>query len=149
VFEDMDKDGIAEIFLHGRGRDRTSAQGAGILHWKNGTYKLLWPDWGSSPYVIYAALADLDGDGEKEIIAVLDLEKGSLKREIGVWKYKEGFLALISKAGLPDANHLGEPEILKVLPLSRGVEIGLGYFDKEAHKCLFLNGEIACPEKTP
>ncbi len=149
LFEDMDQDGIAEIFLHGRGRDRTSAQGAGILHWENGAYKLLWPDWGLSPYVIYAVLADLDGDGKKEIIAVLDPEKESPKREIGVWKYKGAFRTLISKAGLPDANHLGEPESLKVLPLNRGVEIGLGYFDKEAYKCLFLDGEIACPEKTP
>ena len=149
LFEDIDKDGIAEIFLHGRGRDRTSAQGAGILHWKDGTYELLWPDWGSSPYVIYAALADLDGDGKKEIIAVIDPEKEGPKREVGVWKYKEGLFTLISKAGLPDANHLGEPQILKVFPMSRGVEIGLGYFDKGVHKCLFLNGEIACSERTP
>ena len=54
LFEDIDKDGIAEIFLRGRGQDRTSAQGAGILHWKDGAYKLLWPDWGPLPYVIYA-----------------------------------------------------------------------------------------------
>jgi hypothetical protein len=149
LFEDIDRDGIAEIFLHGRGRDRTSAQGAGILHWKDGPYKLLWPDWDSSPYVIYAVLADLDGDGKKEIIAVLDPEKESSKRGIGVWKYKEGLLTLISKTGLPDASHLGEPEILKVLPMTRGVEIGLGYFDKEVYKCLLLNGQIVCPEKTP
>jgi hypothetical protein len=99
--------------------------------------------------VIYAALADVDGDGKKVIIAVLDSEKESPKREIGVWKYMEGLFTLISKAGLPDANYLAEPEILKIFPLSRGVEIELGYFDKEAYKCLFLDGEIACPEKTP
>ena len=40
MFEDLDKDRLAEIFIQGRGYDRQSIQGAGLFHWREDTYKL-------------------------------------------------------------------------------------------------------------
>ena len=85
-----------EIFLPGRGRDRTSPLGAAVLHWADEGYRVWWPNWTGLPYVIYARLNDLDVDGRKEIVAVLEPDKFddahyvpgkvTAKRELGVWK---------------------------------------------------------------
>ena len=57
--------------LYGRVDDR-SETGAAVLHWNGDGYDLWWPNWPSGPYVIYAKLIDLDKNGNKEIVAVLD-----------------------------------------------------------------------------
>jgi hypothetical protein len=154
MFEDLDRDGLAEIFIQGRGRDRFSIQGAGLFHWRENTYKLWWPDWTSPPYVIYANLANLHRVSEKEIVAVLEpgnysddlYEKGELLglRELGIWKYTQNTFTLVDKVRLPNSKRLGYPD-LQILPASGGNEIVLEYEDNTV-RCIYLEGKIVCPE---
>jgi len=161
IFEDLDKDGVVEIFVIGRGYDRTALQGAALLHWKDDTYQIWWPDWAprqmlrsypgelSKPYVMDAKLVDLDNDQQKEIVAVLDSEGLSHLRELGVWKLVQGVWTLADRVKLPVVRDIdGDvafPQIAKVLPTPHGTEIDLEY-RKETLKCLYLNGKISCAE---
>lgn len=148
VFEDLDGDGIAEIFLPGRGRDRTSEMGGAILHWSDEGYKLWWPNWPSLPYVIYAKLVDLDKDGRKEIVAVLDPTGASpedefhgrtARRELGVWKVENGNPVLSSKTELPNSAYLGEPKF------AGGKGIDLSY--TRIVKCENREDKIICHDE--
>jgi hypothetical protein len=132
IFKDVNKDGVAEIFLVGRGRDR-SGNGAGLLHWQEDTYQIWWPDWPSLPYVMYAQLVDVDNDQQQDIIAVLDPEGASQLRELGVWKLTNGGWTLADKVKLPAVkptamdSRLEDPTIVSILPTAHGAEIDLTY----------------------
>lgn len=84
MLEDIDHDGTAEIVLEGRGYDRTAVNGAALLRWQKDNYRIWWPNWLSLPYVMYAQMTDVDGDGSKEIVAILDQENSPLD---GSWGY--------------------------------------------------------------
>lgn len=151
-FVDIDGDGVAEVFLPGRGRDRTSRPGAAVLRWKDGGYEMWWPDWKGAPTVIYAALADVDRDGKKDIVAVLEPEaadserhaeeKTPVSRQLAVWKVTAAGITLLSKARLPGARYLSEPALRSVPPFSPGVE--LDYV--RTVRCTIKDGEITCGE---
>ncbi len=151
-FPDLDGDGIAEIFLPGRGRDRTSRPGAAVLRWKKDGYEMWWPNWTGAPSVIYAALADMDGDKKKEIIAVLEPEEMDLDthvdgetespREFAAWKITTGGITLLSKTKLPDAKHLSEPAIGSISPAGAIIQLKYGY----RVECAFRHGEMICRE---
>jgi hypothetical protein len=152
-FLDMDGDGIAEIFLEGRGRDRTSNPGAALLRWKDEGYTMWWPNWTGTPTVIYATLADVDGDGKKEIVAVLEPEgidldeyiqgETAMPRELGVWRVETGGITQISKTKLPDSKHISYPTIGRVPP--RGQTVELEY--PCAVGCALVDGKLTCQEE--
>jgi hypothetical protein len=151
-FVDMNGDGIAEIFLPGRGRDRTSQPGAAVLRWNENGYEMWWPNWTGTPNVIYAVLADIDGDHKKEVVAVLkpdavDLDKqadGKTKspRELAVWKITTKGMVLFSRSKLPDAKCLSEPTIGRVPPFHPSIE--LKYVRTVG--CAVQGNEITCGE---
>lgn len=150
-FLDIDGDGMAEVFLPGRGRDRTSNPGAAILHWKDEGYGIWWPDWTGLPNVIYAALADMDGDGKKEIVAVLEPEDSEkftdgetwMPRELGVWKVATEGPTLVSKTKVPDSKYLAYPTIGRVPPFSSNVE--LEYV--RTLGCTWVGDNLSCHEE--
>jgi hypothetical protein len=152
-FLDLDSDGMAEIFLPGRGRDRTSQPGAAILHWQDKRYEMWWPAWTGPPAVIYAALTDVDGDGKKEIVAVLeplqiDFDKfvdgkTPCPRELATWKAVKEGPALISKTKLPDARYLAEPHFDRFPPFSSSVELTYS----RTVECTMRNTEMECREE--
>jgi hypothetical protein len=154
-FVDIDGDSMAEIFLPGRGRDRTSQPGCAVLHWNGSGYEIWWPNWSGLPRVIYAALADIDGDGKKEIAAVLEPETEAadsdkyvdgetrMPRELGIWKVGANNLTRISKAELPDSRHLSEPTFGRVPPFSPSIELNY----TRTFGCTLEGNEIMCHEK--
>ncbi len=132
-FIDLDSDGVSEIFLPGRGRDRTANPGAAILHWKDNGYRTCWPDWNGLPSVIYAALTDIEKDGKKEVTAILEPQEinydqfvdgeTSVLRELGVWQISEGKPVLISKTKVPDSKYMSEPNFGRLPPISSNIEL--------------------------
>jgi hypothetical protein len=152
-FLDMDGDGMTEIFLPGRGRDRTSQPGAAVLHWKDDGYQMWWPNWTGVPAVIYATLADIDKDGKKEIIAVLEPQKmdfakhidgeTAAPRELALWKVTAEGPALLSKTKLPDASFLSDPTIGFVPPLATKIELEY----RRTVGCVLQGGEMTCREE--
>jgi len=151
LFEDVDKDGVAEIFVQGGGWNRTGTSGAAWLHWRDDTYKLWWPDWTSPPYVMQAELADVDNDQQKEIIAVLDTEgqpgRESHLRALGVWTLNNDAFTLVDKVKLPNGEGIGWPMISQILPTPHGTQIDLRWYkNAKTLKCIYLNGKITCSE---
>jgi hypothetical protein len=152
VFEDLDGDGMAEIFIPGRGRDRTSEAGAAILHWNGDGYDLWWPNWHSGPYVIHAQLTDLDKDGRKEIVAVLDPEGASGnrsdvrvgRRELGIWKIENGTPILAAKSELPESEYLAEPHF-SWMPSGKTNDINLSY--TRTLGCNYADGKVICQDE--
>ncbi|MHC1745495.1 MAG: FG-GAP repeat domain-containing protein [Syntrophobacteraceae bacterium] len=153
VFEDLDGDGMAEIHLPGRGRDRTSQLGTAILHWNNGGYEVWWPNWPSEPYVMYARLLDLDKDGKKEIVAVLDpsvysdedqVDGKFSKRELGVWKVENSKPLPFSKTEIPMAKYLAEPYFSWEPPSEEKPDISLSY--TRTLGCVQSEGKIICQD---
>jgi hypothetical protein len=152
-FLDLDGDGTAEIFMPGRGRDRTSQPGAAILHWRENGYEMWWPNWEGIPGVIYATLADVDGDGRKEILAVLDPEevdfdkcidgKTLCPRQLSVWKVTNEGIVELSTTKLPDAKYLREPQFGRVPPFSSAIELDYS----QTIGCTLLDGKITCREE--
>jgi hypothetical protein len=152
--EDIDGDGMAEIFLPGRGRDRTGQSSAAVLHWKDEAYQMWWPDWPSLPYVIYAELVDIDRDGIKEIVAVLEPEEfddrkyvqleTKMSRKLGVWKLKDDVLAPISIIPLPDSDHISYPTLGGIHQAVDGVTIDLEYTDSSGLTCTLTNATVSC-----
>ena len=152
-FLDIDGDGMAEIFMPGRGRDRTSQPGAALLHWKSDGYEMWWPNWNGLPTVVYATLADVDRDGKKEIAAVLEPKtvdfdryvdgETTAPRELGVWKVTSSNIILLSRTRLPDAKSLSEPTLGHVPPFSSTIE--LDYVRTVG--CTLKDGELACHEE--
>ena len=154
-FLDIDGDGMAEIFMPGRGRDRTSQPGAALLHWRDNGYEMWWPNWKGLPRVIYATLADIDGDGKKEIIAVLEPNievadsnnyvdgETRTPRELGIWKVTANDVILLSKTVLPDARYLSEPRFVRVLPFSSTIELDY----TRTFGCALEEDKIVCREK--
>jgi hypothetical protein len=157
AIEDVDGDGISEIFVAARGRDRTSGQGAALLHWKDDTYRVWWPTSKPPPYVISAQLVAVGGDDRKEIIAVLD-PKGaggyqeSRDRELAIWKLTNNTWSLVDKeevAGVNDPDlMIGFPELSSVTPNSAGADIVLTYRDRSATTCRYEKEKIACQRGT-
>jgi len=150
IFEDLDGDGMAEIYIPGRGRDRTSEAGAAILHWNGNGYDLWWPNWSSGPYVIYAKLIDLEKDGHKKIVAVLDpgdsLASGAVRcarRELGIWKIEDGSPVLVSKTELPESMYLGEPHFAW-MPSDGKNDINLSY--TRTLGCNYVEGKVICQD---
>jgi len=154
-FQDIDGDGMAEIFLPGRGRDRTSEPGAAILHWKEDRYEMWWPNWEGLPRVIYAVLADLDGDGRKEIAAVLEPETEAADsdkyvdgetrtpRVLGIWKVTAENITALSKTKVPDGKYLSEPTFGRVPPFSSAIELNY----TRTMGCALEDGKISCRER--
>jgi hypothetical protein len=150
----LDKDGVAEIVVKGCRSDiRDPAWDTGLIHWKDGAYKIWWPDWSSPPYVMGAELVDVDHDQQKELIAVLDVGGESVLRELGVWKLTKGIFTLwkptftlVDKVKLPAREYLWSPTISKILPTSHGAEIELEYPENKTLKYIYLNGKITWSE---
>ncbi|WP_331960912.1 hypothetical protein [Candidatus Binatus sp.] len=150
VFEDLDHDGNAEIFIPARGRDRTAAQGAAILRWTGTTYRVWWPDWERPPYVIYAQIAQVGGDGFKEIVAVLDTRNDSIwgpsARELAVWKLAAGKWCLVAKTTLSPSDETGFPQLAGVIREPRGARILLTNGDEGGTlTCRYPGRKITCP----
>lgn len=160
IFEDLDGDGFVEIFLPGNSTGWRSTWGAAVLRWESNSYKIWWPDWTSQkimesrprpspiniPYVMYARLVDLEDDGQKEIVAVLDAGGESQLRELGVWKLAKGTFTLADKVALPDWDMIWS-EIVNIVTTSNGAEIYLSDPDKKGIlRCVFFKGKITCAE---
>ncbi|MCE5248431.1 MAG: hypothetical protein ABFD84_07965 [Candidatus Polarisedimenticolia bacterium] len=119
VFVDLDDDGVAEIVVSGRGRDRTSPIGAAVLARRGATYKRIWPDWDGAPYAIYARVVALEGGRRKAVAAVLepapfDGKSGvrgetAAGRELAAWTLDAGVLRELGRTRLPDARRVSEP----------------------------------------
>jgi len=70
--EDLDRDGVCEVIAEGQSYDRTAPGHIGIYKWDGRTYRLWWTSPRKGEHVVDAKMCDLDGDGKKEIVAVLD-----------------------------------------------------------------------------
>jgi hypothetical protein len=154
-FEDVDGDGTTEILVPGRGRDRTSSQGAVLLHWTGYTYKTWWPNWRTgTPYVMYAELHKFNDDSHDEIVAVLDPGGLSSQRQLGIWKLVGNRWVLSAKSILPNNTSDGDSEIGTAFPLiaetksdHRRTIITLDYGDQYQNiSCHYLDGTLRCPE---
>ena len=153
-FEDLDGDGQREIFVQGRGRDRTAALGAALYRWDGAAYRLWWPNWEDLPYPVYGALKDLDGDTHPEVVAVLEDERysdqadseGRLRglRRLGVWSIWGGVLQLVTSAALPNATYPGYPQITRVSRKGHRGVIRLTYEERKV-VCTYENGKLNCP----
>ncbi len=152
AIEDVDGDGTAEIFVKARGRDRTACQGAALYRWQDNHYELWWPTRSSGKYVIYAELADLDGDGEREIVAVVDPKRDSRLRELSVWKASHGTWRLLSTAKLPEleADYDPRPELSLRTTASHRVSIELDYGEGyRPLKCRYGESAVRCGSLRP
>jgi hypothetical protein len=150
IFEDIDDDGQAEIFVPARGRDRTASQGAGLFHWNGASYQLWWPQWHSPPYVVYARMQDLDEKAPNDIVAVIDPKGDSRLRELEVWKLSAQAWKLQSKIALPQEpdDHLVTPYLRSVAGDARDAII----LDDGADgllRCTYHAGSLVCPPSPP
>ena len=138
IVADFDGDGMAEVFLPGRGYDRTARPGAAVLHWREDSYKIIWPDWPGVPNIIDATLADLFMDGKKEVVAVLEPEKNddnsilTGSRQLGIWRFENKSLVPLTSADLkkvkdPRESDIGLPSILRISPSKGEGHIILSY----------------------
>ena len=147
IFEDIDGDGHAEIFIVARGYDRTAAQGAALLRWKNNRFQVWWPTWATpSPYVISAQMVKIGRDDRKEIVAVLDPEGESKRRELAVWKLTNDW-TLVDKQEIREVQNqnsmMGLPQVSSVTPNAGGADVVLSYRDTVT--CRYAQQKIRCP----
>jgi hypothetical protein len=153
AFEDVDGDGFSEIFVTARGYDRTAENGAALLRWKDGTYRVWWPTSGPPPYVISARVVDVDQSRQKEIVAVLDPEAGypreSTRRELGIWRLVSGNWSLVAMNEIPgvqDADWMiAYPELFSVTPNADGADIALTCHGGSLITCRYAKRKIRCP----
>ncbi len=150
IFEDIDHDGNAEIFIPARGRDRTATQGAVLLRWTGSTYRVWWPQWKPPPYVIYAQTAYAGHDHIKEIVAILDsgadAENGSPARTLGVWRLSAGKWRLVAKTALPPAETMTTPTLDGIISDPHGARILLTIDDSgKSFVCRYSDRKITCP----
>ena len=147
VVEDVDGDGTAEIFVKARGRDRTASQGAALYHWRRDNYKIWWPTWRFSKYVVYAEIADLNGDGKKELVAVVDPKRDSRLRELDVWTLSDGAWTLAASAKLPQLEDEADPKPLlsKIESGPHGASIELDYGETyRPLRCRYHDRKLNC-----
>jgi hypothetical protein len=161
AFEDVDGDGISEIFITARGYDRTAENGAALLHWKDNTYRVWWPTSLPPPYVISAQIVYIDQNHQKGIVAVLDPEaeypRHSTHRELGVWKLVAGSWSVVAKNEIPGVQNpdfmIAYPELFSVTPNAEGADIALTCHDGSMVTCRYGKRKIECPtcptEKNP
>lgn len=151
TIKDIDGDGTAEIFVKARGRDRTAAQGAALYHWRNDNYKLWWPTGSSGKYIVYAEIADLDGDGKNEIVAVVDPKGDSRLRELSVWKLSEGAWRLVGTAKLPEVEEADpRPLLARIGTGAHGASIDLDYGeDYKPLVCRYRARKLSCGSLHP
>jgi len=145
-FEDIDKDGTAEIFVEARGRDRTASQGAALFRWNGHGYQLWWPNWKSPPYVIYAQIVGVPADDHKEIVAVVDPHGESTARRLEVWKLVNGAWTVAAKKPVPSVDEsafTGYPKLGKIRARSREIEIPLTNTEGLASWYDYVDGRIS------
>jgi hypothetical protein len=101
---------------------------------------------------MYAQMADVDGDQQKEIIAVLDPAtddaEESSARELGIWQLVAERWNLVAKTPLPhvaDSEMTGLPTLEKIIPGPRGAQILLTNSDNITVTCRYYNRKITCP----
>lgn len=155
TFEDIDRDGNAEIFIPARGRDRTATQGAALLRWTGTTYRVWWPNWKAPPpYVIHAQMAYVGGDHFREIVAVLvpgaEVGNGSPGRELAVWRLAAGEWHLVAKTALEPSDGIADPSIEDVIPEPHGARIVLSEGEEAGNLiCRYSDRRISCPPSSP
>ncbi len=124
MVEDLDRDGICEIIAAGRSYDRTSPGRIGIYKWDGRTYRLWWTSPRKGEYVVDAKICDLDEDGTKEIVAVLDLKGQSNLRALAVYKLTSGRYRKSIQIRLPN-EPLPYPDLAEIMPTSQGCIIAI------------------------
>jgi hypothetical protein len=135
--EDVDGDGRCELFLRADGGNRTARVGAALYRWDGARYRQVWPDWQGLPYAMYAVLDDLDRDGTREILAVLEPETFSPrayyegwqkgKRLLGAWTITAGGVHRTSQLDLPNSDFRPEPTFARIRPGRQGAHVRLAY----------------------
>jgi len=139
--EDFDHDGVYELVLTGRFRDCPAA--VGIYKWDGSTYRLWWPTDERDGYVLHAEVQDLDEDGTKDIVTVLDTKGISYDvspfRALAIYCLRQGRYRKVARCSLPKMTSINEcwwaPALVGVLRLRCGCLIMLeresefmGYF---------------------
>jgi hypothetical protein len=132
--EDLDHDGICEIIARGRSYDRTSPGHIGIYKWDGRTYRLWWTSPRKGEYVLDAEICDLDGDGTKEIVAVLDLKGMSNLRALAVYRLEGKRFKKVAQCRLPD-EPIPYPDLAAIMPTLQGSIIAI---ERSTDEILFL-----------
>lgn len=134
--EDLDHDGVCELILDGgRSWYREPPAHKGIYKWDGRTYRLWWPTEKRDGYVLYSEVQDLDGDGTKDIVAVLDTKGAqgheSPFRALVVYRLQQGRYRKVVQCPLPqEPQNFGAPLLVAVLPLRDGALIMLERADE-------------------
>ena len=121
--EDLDHDGTCEVVMEGDSHYRKSPGKIGIYKWNGQTYQLWWTSPGKGEYVVDAKLNDFNGDGIKEIAAVLDV-KG--QKALTVYRLENGRYRKVAQCWLTKKDY---PTLAAVTPMSQGsiIAIQLSY----------------------
>jgi hypothetical protein len=145
--EDLDHDGICELVLEGRVLVARAAKA--IYKWDGKTYRLWWMPEKRDGYLLDAILCDLDGDGTKEIVALLDL-KGSVNalspfRALAVYRLERGRYRKVTQLPLPkDAQFVEWGKVVTAaIPTQKGAIIALEFDPPEWR--LFVGDRLPSP----
>jgi hypothetical protein len=133
--EDLDHDGVCEVIARGRSYERTSPGHIGIYKWDGRTYQLWWTSPRKGEYVVDAKMCDLDGDGTKEIVAVLDLKGQSDLRALAVYQLNGRRYQKVAQHRLPNEPALPCPDLAAVVPTPQGCVIAI---ERSNDKVLFF-----------
>ncbi|MCS7265144.1 MAG: hypothetical protein NZ805_09965, partial [Armatimonadetes bacterium] len=88
-------------------------------------YRLWWTSKPKGEYVIWAKLFDLDNDGTKEIVAVLDLKGKSDLRALAIYRLEGGRYRKVVQQSLPKEKIMDNPELCGIVPTNKGFVIVL------------------------
>jgi hypothetical protein len=158
LIEDLNGDGLSELFITARGYDRTAKQGAALLHWKDNGYQLWWPRWTAPPYIMYAQPVTMRGSKTPVIVALIDPEARELddpcgdmesqRRELTVWQLAgDSWQMTASKeiAGVADPDLMcAFPELTSVTSSADGAASTLTYEDGSMTICQFDGRTLSC-----
>ncbi|MFA0744555.1 MAG: hypothetical protein LASZOEIN_001348 [Candidatus Fervidibacter sp.] len=133
--EDLDRDGVCEVIARGRSYDRTSPGHIGIYKWDGRTYRLWWTSPRKGECVVDANMCDLNGDGMKEIVAVLDLKGQSDLRALAVYQLNGRRYQKVAQYRLPNKPALPYPDLAVVVPTPQGCVIAI---EQSNDKVLFF-----------
>ena len=123
--EDLDHDGVCEIITSGRSYDRTSPGHIGIYKWDGQTYRLWWTSPRKGEYVVDAKMCDLDGDGTKEIVAVLHSNGQTRSDALAVYRHEGKCYRKVAQVSARCSNYLGCSSIGFAAKTSHGGIIAL------------------------
>jgi hypothetical protein len=129
--EDLDHDGICELILEGHNLRAPAVKA--IYKWDGKIYRLWWMPEKRDGHLLDATLCDLDGDGTKEIVALLDLKGAAYNstpfRALSIYRLEHGRYHKVTQIRLPDWTNFFKWEYgaIASVPTSKGAIIAFEF----------------------